>query len=92
MKISNNKKAIIGHSSFDGSKMIVDEQANRIDWLVKNYLIKVSSNGSNWTILYQDPGDKRYWELSFPETDERSSGPPSLIVLSEVEAKKKYQF
>ena len=92
MKIDKEETKIIGSSSFDGFKIIADEQSKRIDWLVKHYLEKISSDGLNWTVLYQDPEDKRYWELEFPQSDEHGGGPPSLVLLSESDAEERYNI
>lgn len=88
MKIEANEDKIIGRTRLDGS----DEQSERITWLVNNYLTKIVSDGVNWTILYQDPEDKRYWELVFPQGELQGGGPPSLLLISEVEAKSKYNI
>ena len=41
-------------------------------------------------MLYRDPGDGRYWELAYPNGEMHGGGPPSLIMLTEQEAKTKY--
>jgi len=47
----------------------------------------ISADESGWLKLYQDPEDKRYWQLSFEHGEMQGGGPPSLILLSELEAK-----
>jgi len=92
MKIDKNETKIVGHWIFDGSKMIADEGCKRIDWLRSNYLKLVSTDASGWLKLYQDPEDKRYWQLNFEHGEMQGGGPPSLILLSETEAKEKYNI
>lgn len=69
-----------------------DEVGERIENLISNYLIEVSEDESGWEKLYQDPEDKRYWELTYPESEAHGGGAPLLRNLLEPEAKKKYQF
>lgn len=85
MKIKKDENQIIGNSTIDGP----DDQSNRITWLVNNYLIQIASDGVSWTVLYQDPEDKRYWELTFPRSEIHGGGAPSLILISENDAKGK---
>ena len=92
MKIEKDEIKIIGNWTFDGTKMIADEQCKRIDWLKANYLKKIAADESGWLVLYQDPEDHRYWELCYANGEMQGGGPPSLIMLSEDEAKEKYAF
>lgn len=92
MKIEKNETKIAGHWIFDGTKMIADENCKRIDWLRSNYLKLISTDESGWLKLYQDPDDNRYWQLNFEHGEMQGGGPPSLILLSESEAKAKYNI
>jgi len=92
MEIRKNETKIVGHWMFDGSKMIADENCKRIDWLRSNYLILISTDESGWLNLYQDPEDKRYWQLNFEHGEMHGGGPPSLILLSEAKAKAEYNI
>ena len=92
MEIDKDETEIIGNWIFNGSKMIADEQCVRVDWLRSNYLIQIATDESGWLKLYQDPEDKRYWQLDFKHGELQGGGPPSLILLSELEAKRKYKF
>jgi hypothetical protein len=92
MKIETNETKIVGHWIFDGSRMIANEECNRIDWLRNNYLVYLTTDESGWLNLYQDPKDKRYWQLQWEHGHMQGGGPPSLILLSELEAKEKYNI
>jgi len=92
MKIEKNETKIVGHWIFDGSKMTADETCKRIDWLRSSYLKLISTDDRGWLKLYQDPDDKRYWQLNFEHGEMQGGGPPSLILLSESEAKEKYNI
>lgn len=86
MKIKPTEIIIIGGARTDEEK----GKSVRIAWLVNNYLTKVASDGINWTVLYQDPEDRRYWELNFPNSELHGGGPPTLVCLSDEESFKKY--
>jgi hypothetical protein len=69
-----------------------DEVTNRIEWLISDLLDKIgpSVESGGWDILYRDPGDGRYWELTYPEGYKHGGGPPRLTCLSQAVAKRKY--
>lgn len=90
--INSNEIKIIGNWTFNGQKMTEDEQCKRIYWLRDNYLKYITSDKSGWDILYQDPEDKRYWELTFPNSELQGGGPPSLIMISKEDAMKRYNM
>lgn len=92
MKIEKNETKIVGRWIFDGSQMLADEICKRIDWLRSNYLRLISTDESGWFKLYQDPQDKRYWQLDFEHGEMQGGGPPSLILLSEIDATEKYNI
>ena len=62
-------------------------EGERIEWLTKNKLHKVAVNSEQWKVLYQDPSDKRYWLLMYPQSSLHGGGPPVLKVISAHEAK-----
>jgi hypothetical protein len=62
----------------------------RIEWLTTGCLEKIAA--SNWTILFRDPEDGRYWELTYPKGELQGGGPPRLTVLSPEKAHAKYQL
>ena len=92
MKIDKDEVEIIGNWIFKNPKMIADDQCKRIDWLRANYLIQIATDESGWLKLYQDPEDKRYWQLDFRFGEMQAGGPPSLIWLPEPEARFKFKF
>lgn len=65
----------------------------RIRYLEENILKEIANNNcGEWTWLYLDESDGRYWELFYPEANWKDNGPPSLRHISEAEAKEKYKF
>jgi hypothetical protein len=71
-------------------KMTADDTSVRIDWLVKHVLTEIATDFSGWDVLYQDPKDGRYWELTYPQSEMHGGGPPRLRYMPEEEARKKY--
>ena len=64
----------------------------RIETLIKDYLVKITTDETGWDVLYQDPEDNRYWELTYPESELHGGGAPVLRHLSVVEAHDKYNI
>jgi hypothetical protein len=90
MRLESSENSLQGRWLFVEGEIVKDDVCQRIDDLIKNYLNTVKSDQSGWHVLYQDPSDGRYWELSYPETEMHGGGPPRLAVLGSVEAKIKY--
>jgi len=67
-----------------------DENCRRIGELTKRVLHEVARDASGWEILYLDPSDGRYWELTYPESSSHGGGPPKLKWLSQEDVRKKY--
>ena len=47
---------------------------------------KVATDSSGWDILYKDPRDGRFWELTYPDSSFHGGGPPRLENFSATEA------
>ena len=71
-------------------RMVKDEVNKRIDALVEKYLKKVKADQSGWNILFRDPSDGRYWELTYPESEIPGGGPPRLSAIDNSFAIQKY--
>jgi len=74
------------------SRLIENETSKRIKWLIQNHLKKITQDSTGWIVLFEDPNDKRYWELSYPESELHGGGQPMLTNISEQEARSKYQW
>ncbi len=64
--------------------MLADQVCERIDKLTSTYLELIASE--NWRVLYLDPADGRYWELSWPQGEMHGGGSPRLSVISSADA------
>jgi hypothetical protein len=94
LKPQSHEIAIIGKWISKQGVVKADEACNRIEQLKSNYLRKIadSKEHGGWMVLYQDPQDMRYWELSYPQSELHGGGPPALTIISEKEARMKYKF
>lgn len=88
--IDSNETLITGEFILKHGKLTENEACERINLLVTQYLVKVTT--ANWLVLYQDPLDKRYWELNYPQGHLQGGGPSSLKMLTSAEAKQKYSL
>lgn len=91
MKLKPNEIELRGSWELVGTSMKADDVSNRIESLISTYLTEIGEDESGWNKLYQDPEDKRYWELSYPESEMHGGGAPLLKNVSLQEAKGKYQ-
>lgn len=90
--IAGDETKLTGSWVRKGDLIVEDENCIRIRFLITDYLRRVTSDWSGWEVLFQDPLDNRYWELTYPHSDWHGGGPPALFCLNESEARKKYAF
>ncbi|CAF3478399.1 unnamed protein product, partial [Rotaria socialis] len=70
--------------------MKADDNTLRIEFLIKNSLLKITSDETGWDVLYQDKNDRRYWELIYYKSEMHGGGPPLLQLIAEEDVQKKY--
>ena len=63
-------------------RVVADEVCAQIDRLIETYLQRIKVHESGWEVLFRDPHDARYWELTYSQGEMQGGGPPSLICLS----------
>lgn len=92
-RLNKQETELVGQIIFDGKFSKKDNVYQRIIWLRNNYLKELAVDESGWEILYQDPYDHRYWELTFPDSEAHGGGAPKLssVELNEP-IKKKYKI
>lgn len=66
----------------DKGVMQLDKVGKRIEWLIHHYFKKIGTFNSGWNTIFQDPGDGRYWELSYPQGYMQGGGPALLQCVS----------
>ena len=67
---------LVGQWLVEGGKVVADEATKRIEHLTSSVLVKRATG--NWTILFQDPADRRFWQLTYPHGEMHGGGPPKL--------------
>ncbi|MDH5177789.1 MAG: Imm27 family immunity protein [Gammaproteobacteria bacterium] len=94
MKISSSETILQGSWIFDGSRNRADQVCERIEWLTTKYLTKLASSPQwgDWEVLFIDPDDGRFWELTYPQGELQGGGPPQLQVVEKDAAQSKYQL
>ncbi len=79
MKLQPNETELTGKWPAEFGTVRGGSTCDRIDWLVKHHLQKVGSTSSGGQeLLFRDPDDSRYWELTHPH----GGGPPKLKLLT----------
>ncbi len=81
---------LVGNWELIGGQVRKDPTEERIERLIASSLEKVVSTAGGWEVLYRDPGDGRYWELTFPQSELHGGGPRSLRCIEQLEAENKY--
>lgn len=66
-KLQANEIKLQATLKHNGFEMQNDAIGERIQFLISNYLMEITTDSSGWFKLFQDPSDNRYWELSYPE-------------------------
>ncbi len=91
MMLHSSERDLLGKWILCEGVMLPDETSQRIDKLVSEYLEEIAVDATGWDTLYQDPHDKRFWELLYPESSTQGGGSPRLLNISSEYAKQKYK-
>jgi len=88
--INAEEREIQGSWLETSGRVVKDANTERIEKLTRHYLREVARDASGWDVLYIDPKDSRYWELSYPDSGSSAGGPPLLKYLSREDVREKY--
>lgn len=90
LRIDENERLFrLANKKFDVYEGVWD----RINWLTNEILVLVGIEKiGGWEKLYRDPGDGRYWLLTYPFGELQGGGPPSLICKALNEAEIRSNF
>lgn len=91
MRLRADETKLVGSWTMVDGLMIEDETSRRIRTLIKEQLTPIASSTDGWERLYKDPQDHRLWELTYPSGEMQGGGPPSLRVINEDAAQRKYK-
>ena len=75
---------LVGKWEMVNGKPFADPISRKINMLISGMLVRVGSTDDGWTVLYKDPDDGRFWELTYPQSEYHGCGPPVLTWLSQV--------
>jgi hypothetical protein len=92
MRLKPTETELVGKWERTGTHVEGDSTEKRITWLTLNALKKIAFTNAGYDVLYQDPQDGRYWELTFPQPQGFGAGPQRLSVLDGQTAAKKYNL
>jgi len=88
--LSKDEKQLAGKWLVENRRVVADATCRRIEYLIEHLLKKCAVSPDGWSVLYQDPGDSRFWELTYPQSEMQGGGPPDLRTLDRPEAQAKY--
>jgi hypothetical protein len=90
MNKSPSRKIVGAWIARDG-KVVGNKACEIIDHLIEAHLLRVDEREEGWTVLYQNPTDDTFWELSYPQGELHGGGPPTLTELSPDEVQHLYR-
>jgi Immunity protein 27 len=73
-----------------GSSMTPDAAWERITILTREYLKLVATRSDESAVLYRDPADARFWELTSIAPQMKDGGPPLLACIGPERARERY--
>ncbi|MDR2874527.1 MAG: immunity 27 family protein [Methylobacillus sp.] len=82
--------ALVGSWAMVAGKIVADSVCQRIEYLIGEIFVRIAADSSGWFVLYEDPSDGRYWELSYPQSESHGGGTPRLDAVERNEVLKKY--
>ena len=80
--VSSMDNRIVGNWIVVDGQVVGDEACDRIESRIENELSRVASRDGGWSVLYLDPSDGTYWEMTHPQGELQGGGPPQLDRLS----------
>jgi hypothetical protein len=90
--ILSNQFILKGRWQKSGHDIIEDNVAKYITILISTHLNKIAESDDGWSHLYQDPVDRRLWELLYENREWHGGGPPTLRNVSINYAATKYGY
>lgn len=92
MQLEAHETELEGVWQFKDGRVRGDATEKRINWLTMNSLKRIAFTNGGYDMLYQDPSDGRYWELTFPHPQGFGEGPRRLCVIEKSAAVHKYNL
>ena len=67
-------------------------EGNRAEEYLRINCVEITTDESGWITLFQDKLTKEFWLRTFPDSHLHGGGLPLLTLLSESDAKEKFQL
>lgn len=91
-RLEPNESRLLEAWVVNGSTIFRDAVGDRIDWLLANGMEKVAIDSSGWSTLYVDTGDRRMWEVTYPQSELQGGGPRLLQIVKPEDAKERFDY
>jgi hypothetical protein len=91
-RLASNESTLLEEWVVNGSNISRGDVGERIDWLLENGLEKIAVDSSGWSSLYVDTGDRRMWELTYPQSEMPGGGPRLLQMVTLEDAKRRFNY
>ena len=89
-KLADDETELVGQWLTKGAKITGDAICARIESLIASHLVSLGADESGWDALYRDPDTGKLWELSWPQSNLHSGGPPRLALVRADDVRSKY--
>lgn len=77
-----HEHVLVGHWSNADGRVIADGECEAIQRMLER-LERCGSRDDGWTLLFRDPAEGSYWELSYQSSELHGGGPPTLTRLDQ---------
>ena len=93
MNLQSDETDLVGSWVLDGGRVTSDAIERRIEKLICSHVEKISVSAVSGArkVLYRDPNDGRFLELTYPHGEMHGGGPKRLTHLSATYASAKYR-
>jgi hypothetical protein len=65
---------------------------SRIQHLISKHLKRLGSRDGGWTVLFRNPEDGHFWELTYPMSEMHGGGPARLTKITAQAAREIYDI
>ena len=92
LPLRSGETELVGNWVIQAGSVVADDVSKRIEVLIRSTLKEIGSSEDGWDVLYVDPSDGRYWELTYPDSGAHGGGAPKLSDMAVEQAKAKYSL
>ena len=74
LPLRSGETELVGNWVVQAGSVVADDVSKRIEVLISSTLKEIGSSEDGWDVLYVDPSDGRYWELTYPDSGAHGGG------------------